>query len=80
MSHSPPIPEGNQSPYPIQEPPHVHQPKRETPVAAPSRSSAPLGVVLAIGAGTIIAAAAAFLFFRDAKPSKKSGAKRRRGS
>jgi len=22
MSHSPPIPQGNQSPYPIQEPPH----------------------------------------------------------
>lgn len=24
MSHSPPVPEANQSPYPLQEPPHPH--------------------------------------------------------
>lgn len=24
MSHQPPVPEANQSPYPLQEPPHLH--------------------------------------------------------
>ncbi len=37
MSHSPPIPQGNQSPYPIQEPPHV--PAAKLPPVARSEAS-----------------------------------------
>lgn len=39
MSHQPPVPQGNQSPYPIQEPPHTHTQAVE-PDTAPERSPA----------------------------------------
>jgi hypothetical protein len=54
MSHEPPVPPGNQSPYPIQEPPHTHAeptlepvtiasvatPVRHGPAPAPSSATA----------------------------------------
>lgn len=36
MSHEPPVPPGNQSPYPIQEPPHVHAEPAVEPVTIAS--------------------------------------------
>ncbi len=38
MTHTPPVPPGNQSPYPIQEPPHPPAPPAP-PVASSSSSS-----------------------------------------
>ncbi len=40
MSHTPPVPPGNQSPFPIQEPPHAPT-EPEIPVAAAAGSTAP---------------------------------------
>lgn len=80
MTHSPPIPAGNQSPYPIQEPPHVDRATREKPAATPSRPPISLGTALAIGTGAVIAGAAAFLFLRDTKPKKKPAVRKRRKS
>ncbi len=65
MSHTPPVPEGNTSPYPLKEPPHAdHQ-----PTAKPRRSDSsddgdgagqnlmfPLGAALAFGAAALAAA------------------------
>jgi hypothetical protein len=36
MSHEPPVPPGNQSPYPIQEPPHPPAEPKVEPVTIPS--------------------------------------------
>ena len=75
MSHSPPIPPGNQPPYPIVEPPHDHS--RDTiPAAKPAtsgttdtiKSLAPTLIVGAAVAGAVAAAATAFVRLR-AKPA-----------
>jgi hypothetical protein len=63
MSHSPPVPAGNQSPYPLQEPPHYRRDApegRETVTIARSRWSflpvltATISVVAAFGAVAIM--------------------------
>gem|GEM_PF-1439119 len=75
MSHEPPVPPNNQSPYPIAEPPH-DDPAPLPPVAAREGSSKALligGAIAAVGAAT--AGIAAVLLRRgkpDAKP-KPSG-------
>ncbi|WP_406875795.1 hypothetical protein [Sphingomonas sp. 179-A 2A2 NHS] len=40
MSHTPPVPPGNQSPFPIQEPPHAPT-ESEIPVAAAPEATGP---------------------------------------
>lgn len=42
MSHEPPVPPGNTSPYPVQEPPHAHA--AEPDMAPPSVAVAPASV------------------------------------
>ncbi len=81
MTHSPPIPAGNTSPYPLQEPPHVHaEPPR--PTAQENRGSAQvdktgligLGVVITLGLGATVMA----LWFAQRKtptPPRKSAPK-----
>jgi len=79
MTHSPPVPPGNQSPYPLQEPPHEHQ---ATPpdVAArrdhshanePVVSGAALGIGVVIGLGSA-ALLATWLFSRKEEPKPKT--------
>ena len=63
MSHEPPVPPDNQSPYPIAEPPHEH-PAPLPPVAKPE-SSPPrpllIGGVIAAGVAAIGGLAALLL-------------------
>lgn len=61
MTHAPPVPAANQSPYPLQEPPHPPAPPRapEPPKVQAGRSPAPwlalLGAgVIAIVGGTLL--------------------------
>lgn len=83
MSHSPPIPPGNQPPYPIAEPPHDRS--RDTiPAAKPAtsgttdtiKSLAPTLIVGAAVAGAVAAAATAFVRLR-AKPAPPKPAARK---
>jgi uncharacterized protein HemX len=76
MSHQPPVPEANSSPYPIQEPPHVHAPeipveKRATATTnSSSASNLPIiGAVLAFAAAGL--GAALYLLRSDHAPKKK---------
>ncbi|QNA85220.1 hypothetical protein G4G27_15345 [Sphingomonas sp. So64.6b] len=60
MTHSPPIPPHNQSPYPLQEPPHEHhEPLPEAAAAeeTPAISTRALGIgaVVGIGSAAIVA-------------------------
>lgn len=85
MSHEPPVPAANRSPYPIVEPPHDHQ--ATTPAEDKAKAPAPaeigsgtiirLGAAVALGVGATVAA---LLFARrspaPAKP--KSGTKKQR--
>ena len=85
MSHSPPVPPGNQSPYPLQEAPHEHHAasppdvaaKRPTQQDEPLVSGAALGVGLAIGLGSA-ALFAAWLFSGSDKPKAKPAARKPR--
>ena len=47
MSHEPPVPSGNQSPYPIQEPPHAPQPPAAPPVPVAAPDPVPPAIVAA---------------------------------
>ena len=67
MTHSPPIPDANKSPYPIQEPPHVHKAEATIPVRKRDAPTEPAGlsgkVILlgaALGLGALAIAAAVF--------------------
>jgi hypothetical protein len=80
MSKKPPIPEANQSPYPIEEPPHDHPPENETVAivremaAAKQRRSGPsarqLGIGAAVGVGSA-AIVASLLFWRGNRKDGK---------
>ena len=81
MSKKPPVPAANQSPYPIEEPPHEHVEENETVAAVREMKEAKarwqpdatqLGVGAAIGVGSA-AVVAALLFWRGNRkePSKK---------
>jgi hypothetical protein len=83
MTHVPPVPEGNTSPYPIQEPPHVHvetatadeaedAPASE-PIALTGEAKTMLGIGAALGVGAI-AAVTALLFSR--RPAPKPAARK----
>lgn len=91
MTHSPPVPPGNQSPYPLNEPPHAHAgppPSAQIAKTPEPRSSDSDGVKLGAGAigaivgiGAMAFAAGAYLF-RDkvhAKPKRAKGKGKRGG-
>ncbi len=74
MTHTPPVPPGNQSPYPIQEPPHPPSPPKATEEwAEPASGGWSLGKIVgaAAGIGAIAIGVAAVLFPRDGKPQPK---------
>ena len=89
MSQSPPIPQANQSPYPIQEPPHVPAAAKLPPVAASDsddttitdrlRDLPLLAIGAAVGLGAAVVGAAVFGMLRaKAKPEpKRRGSKRK---
>ena len=78
MTHTPPVPKDNQSPYPLQEAPHQADASRSGH-ATPDDSFAPpspdhsraLAIGAAIGIGTVALAAGVFLFEDRAKPDKR---------
>lgn len=87
MSHTPPVPDANQSPYPLQTPPAPPTPPKATkaPRAARSerkeRTRPGIAALAGIGAGAL-AIGALLLLSRDSekprtksKPEKKKGAK-----
>jgi hypothetical protein len=87
MTHSPPVPPGNQSPYPLQEPPHEHHaaPMADRSVArAPANdqsvvSGRTLGIGVAIGLGSAALLAAWFYGRADRdEPAPRKAAPRRR--
>lgn len=86
MTHTPPVPPGNQSPYPLQEPPHDASsaapadviPKSGDSQDLPAVSGTALGIGLAIGLGS--AALLAAWFFsgeKKAKPQRRAAAARK---
>jgi len=65
MSHEPPVPPDNQSPYPIEEPPHEH--RVPLPPVIESDSGPPRALVISgvVAAGlAVVGGLAAFLFRR----------------
>jgi hypothetical protein len=82
MTHSPPVPPGNQSPYPLQEPPHPPSPPspptaKDEGWASPSpKRGWSVGRIVgaAAGVGAIAIGIAAVLFPREA-PAKGKGKK-----
>jgi hypothetical protein len=85
MTHTPPIPAGNQSPYPLQEPPHKPAASAppsddarvaktpEKPAASERFSTPQVPTLVGIAAGIGLAAIAGGLFyaFRDQAPKKR---------
>lgn len=47
MSHEPPVPSGNQSPYPLQEAPHAPQPPAAPPLPGAMPDAVPPAIVAA---------------------------------
>jgi len=80
MSKKPPVPADNQSPYPIEEPPHDHSKDNETlavvreMAAAKQRRAGPtsrqLGIGAAVGVGSA-AIVAGLLFWRGNRKEGK---------
>jgi hypothetical protein len=77
MTHTPPVPPGNTSPYPIQEPPHPPAPPVSTKPAEewaePAKRGWSIGKIVgaAAGVGAIAIGVAAVLFPRDNPPATK---------
>jgi hypothetical protein len=80
MTHEPPVPPDNQSPYPIAEPPHVHHAPPPAPEPEEEQSGPPrmllVGGVVAAGVAAI-GGLTAFLL-RRGKPRPKAAPKSRR--
>ncbi|MDP1027841.1 hypothetical protein Q5H91_11495 [Sphingomonas sp. KR1UV-12] len=73
MSHSPPVPPGNQSPFPREEPPHPPAPAKAKPPRdeqrAPEGNRLIVPLVAAVGIGALATLAGAF-FLRSKKADK----------
>lgn len=70
MSHEPPVPPDNQSPYPIAEPPHEH-PAPLPPVVAKETASKALligGAIAAVGTAALAGLAAVLLRRKSSGP------------
>lgn len=80
MTQQPPVPEANQSPFPIEEAPHEEialPPVAETEDSSDTESYLPsLGTSALLGIGAVavgtIATAATLLFARRSKPGKRA--------
>lgn len=79
MSKQPPVPAGNQSPFPLQESPHDHHSEGEAVTAAReaaearrrrARSSRQVGIGAAVGVGSA-AVVASLLYWRGSRKDKK---------
>jgi len=84
MTHTPPVPAGNQSPYPLQTPPKPHTehapPPGDPRVAAtpPAGKSPNMGLIaLAAGLGLGLAAVAGGLFVASRDSGKRKKPKRK---
>lgn len=83
MTHTPPVPAGNQSPYPLQEPKH-DKPSGPPEGAKVARTPEPQAVsvpsVIALAAGVGLAAVAGGLFYAlsGGKAKKRKGRKARK--
>lgn len=78
MTHTPPIPVANQSPYPLQEPPHAKTSdtpppgdKRVAKARETQAISVPTVIALAAGVGLAAIAGGLFLAFGGSKPKKR---------
>ena len=84
MTHQPPIPAGNQSPYPLHEPPHTIKPagppaiNRDADRSVANGTVAIVGVVGVVAIGAIAAAGWAWLrrTAPAAAPRKRAAAKK----
>ncbi|MFD1787754.1 hypothetical protein ACFSC3_09225 [Sphingomonas floccifaciens] len=84
MSHSPPVPEANQSPYPLQEPKHDRPDLppvlkvADQPAAAPALPIGTIGAVIGLGAVAIGGAILGLrLWGAKAKPKPKRKGRRK---
>lgn len=78
MTHTPPVPPGNQSPYPIQPPPQPHSdPDPAAIVATPARDEERIGrgaaIAGAVGLGAALVAIGAALLRREAAANPRRG-------
>ena len=79
MTHTPPVPPANTSPYPVQEPPHAPSPatppqkKAAEEWAEPKKRGWSLGRIVGAtaGVGAIAIGVAAVLFPREGTPEPK---------
>ncbi len=91
MSHSPPVPPANQSPYPLAEPAHDHHDAAPAPSVPTSRAlktdpaasdrRVRIGIAAALGIGAIAALVAGIVASRQPHPDpkrKKATAKKKR--
>ena len=82
MSHQPPVPEANQSPYPLREPPHQDGAMRREAVGArppeTARALSPgvVGTLAAVGVAAL-AAAGAWAWRARRKPSDRKARRKR---
>lgn len=81
MSHQPPVPEGNQSPYPLHPAPTPHSELPPVVAKAPEqRRGGGLDTGLVIGLGIGLVAAGVGLAFALADTGKAKGKKRRKSA
>ncbi|WP_374944355.1 hypothetical protein [Sphingomonas sp.] len=84
MTHTPPIPAGNQSPYPLHEPPHAKHdapPPGDPHVARkPEPATVSVPTVIGIAAGIGLAAIAGGLFYAFGTSAKPKPRKKRKAA
>lgn len=77
MTHSPPVPPANQSPYPREEPPHDHHEAPKPKLKAPSKHRPQADdrvrtiVVAALGAGAVAALVAGIVVATRQPPAPR---------
>ncbi len=84
MSHSPPVPPANQSPYPRVEPPHEHHDSPVVPSPTVDRASSEhrmrTGIATALGIGAIAALVAGIVAASRQSPTPPVRKRKPKGS
>lgn len=84
MSHSPPVPPANQSPYPLVEPPHDHHEPAVAPSVTVDRAASErrvrTGIAAALGIGAIAALVAGIVAASRQSPALPDSKRRSKGS
>lgn len=85
MTHAPPIPAGNQSPYPLHEPPHLVKHDAPPPgdprvVRTPEPATISVPTAIGIAAGVGLAAIAGGLFWAFGGKAKPRPRKKRKSA